>query len=253
MFDLNGKTTIVTGAGRGLGASIALGFGAAGANVVCAARTLREIEQTAEAIIDKGGNAIAIELDATNRDSCSALMQQTLNHYGTLNSIAINHGISDVQPAEDITEHAWDKTISINLTGCFNCAQAAGRVMIEQGQGGSIILTSSNASLVGFKGLTSYGASKGGVDQLARQLAVDWGEYNIRVNTINPGYMNHAMRGADDRYYTDDLNEHIESSTPMKRRGEPEELIGPAIFLASDASSFITGHVMPVDGGYSIY
>jgi NAD(P)-dependent dehydrogenase (short-subunit alcohol dehydrogenase family) len=253
MFDLSGKTVVVTGAGRGLGAAMAIGLSSAGANIVCAARTSREIADTADAIMTNGGNAIALEMDACNRDSCSEVVSRTIDHFGTLDVISVNHGIGESVPAEDITKEQWARMIDINLTGCFNIAQAAGRAMIKQGSGGSIILTSSNASTVGFHGLTSYGASKGGVDQLCRQLAVEWGRHNIRVNTINPGYMSHGMRGSDDRYYTDEIEKAVETMTPLKRRGEPEELVGPAVFLASDASSFITGHVLTVDGGYSIF
>ena len=252
LFDLTDKIAIVTGAGRGLGAAMAAGLASAGAQVVCAARTESEIQETADRIADHGGKAVPLCFDATDRDSCHNLIAETCERFGRIDVMLVNHGISAAIAAEDITTDDWRKTMDINLTGCFNCAQAAGQKMIEQGQGGSIILVSSNASIVAFRGLTSYAVSKAGVDQLCRQLALEWGKHNIRVNTINPGYMTHAMRGAEQRYHTPDLDDKIAKTTPLPRRGEPEELVGPVVFLASDSSSFVTGHIMPVDGGYTI-
>ncbi len=140
--------------------------------------------------------------------------------------------------------------MSANVTGCFNCAQLVARRMIANGRGGSIVLISSTASLVGFPGLLAYGVSKGGVDQMVRQMAVEWGVHGIRVNAINPGYTTHHMRGSEARNDDDALEARIRDTTPMRRRGTPEEFAGPAVFLASDASSFVTGTVLPVDGGY---
>ena len=122
--------------------------------------------------------------------------------------------------------------------------------IIKQKTGGSIILISSTGSLVGFNGLAAYGASKGGVDQLCRQLAVEWGPHDIRVNCVNPGYTTHNMRGTDTRHAAADLNEEMRRMTPMQRRGTPEEMAAPVVFLASPAASFISGVVIPVDGGY---
>jgi gluconate 5-dehydrogenase len=254
LFDLGGKAIIVTGAGRGLGAAMAKGLAAAGASVMCAARTSGEVEDTANAILEAGGTARALMVDASDREACSHLIEETVKAFGKLDVMVVNHGVGGVQAAEDITQEQWQDIINVNLTGCFNVAQAAGQKMIDQGGGGSIIMTSSNASVVGFKGLTAYGASKGGVDQLARQLAVDWGQYNIRVNTINPGYMAHKMRHrAGNHDLSSGVDEFQLKMTPLGRVGEAEELVGPVIFLASDASSFVTGHTMPVDGGFTIF
>jgi len=251
-FDLSGKVALVTGAGRGLGAAMAAGLASAGAQVVCAARTRSEVEATAGAIVDEGNAASAACFDATTPDSCRDLITEVCDRFGKIDVMVVNHGVGYAVPAEKISADEWHEMMSVNLTGCFNCAQSAGQKMIEQGHGGAIILVSSNASIVAFEGLTSYAVSKAGVDQLARQLALEWGCHNIRVNTINPGYMTHAMRGADDRYHTPELDRKIATRTPLQRRGAPEELIGPVVFLASDASSFITGHNMPIDGGYTI-
>lgn len=255
LFDLSGKKIVVTGAGRGLGAAMAKGLASAGASVLCAARTLSEVEDTAHVISNAGGTALAMKVDASDRHACGELIANAVQSFGRIDAIVVNHGVGGVLAAEDIDQDHWQHMINVNLTGCFNCTQAAGQQMIKQGGGGSIIMTSSNASLVGFKGLTAYGASKGGVDQLARQLAVDWGEYGIRVNTINPGYMAHKMRHRSDKPGGQEtgVDDFQLKMTPLKRVGEAEELIGPVIFLASDASSFVTGHSIPVDGGYSIF
>jgi len=251
-FDLSGKVAIVTGAGRGLGAAMAMGFANAGAKVVCAARTRSEIEATAASIQDAGGVAIAHSCDATVRAECDTLIATTVEKFGSIDVMLVNHGIGRADVAEEITEDDWREMMDINLNGCFNCAQAGGRQMIKQGTGGSIILISSNASMVAYRGLTSYSVSKAGVDHLCRQLALEWGTHNIRVNTINPGYMTHHMRGGEERHSDPALEDRIRKITPLPRRGHPDELVGPAIFLASDASSFITGHILPVDGGYTI-
>lgn len=252
IFDLTGKVAVVTGAGRGLGATMAQGLAAAGAQVVCAARTRSEIDATVSAIQENGGEAISHTCDATNRADCSGLIDATLASYGKVDIMLVNHGIGRAVVPEDMSEDEWREMMDVNLNGCFNCAQAAGRQMISQGHGGSIILISSNASLVAFRGLTSYSVSKAGVDMLCRQLALEWGKHGIRVNTINPGYMTHHMRGAEERHSDAALDERLKKITPIPRRGHPDELIGPAVFLASDASSFVTGMNMPVDGGFTI-
>lgn len=251
-FDLSGKTAIVTGAGRGLGAAMAMGLARAGAKVVCAARTASEIDATTSAILKNNGVSVSHVCDATKRSDCDGLIEAALNHFGKVDIMLVNHGVGRAIVPEDVSEEDWRDMMDVNLNGCFNCAQAAGRQMIAQGHGGSIILVSSNASLVAFRGLTSYSVSKAGVDMLCRQLAFEWGKHNIRVNTINPGYMTHHMRGAEERHSDPALDERLKKITPIPRRGDPEELVGPAIFLASDASSFVTGLNMPVDGGYTI-
>ena len=142
--------------------------------------------------------------------------------------------------------------IAINLTSAFSCAQAAGRQMIAQGRGGSIVFTSSTSSLVVFELLTSYGAAKAGLDHTARHLAVEWGPHNIRVNVVAPGYMTSHMRGSGERYEDPEHLKGVLAATPLRRKGGPEEIVGPTVFLASDAASYVTGHVIPVDGGWCL-
>lgn len=249
LFDLTGQVAIVTGSGRGLGRAMATGLAEAGAKVVVCARTATEVGEAAAGLRERGLEAHAIAFDACDRTDCDRLVRQTVERYGRLDVMVVNHGVSGAQPAEDVDAATWDRIIAGNLTGAFNCAQAAGRWMLAHG-GGSIIFTSSTASLVGFRNLLAYGASKGGVDQMMRQLAVEWGDRGVRVNAINPGYTTQRMRGSENRPYAPEMLEEIRRMTPMQRSGTPEEFMGPVIFLASRASSFVTGVVLPVDGGY---
>ena len=252
LFDLTGKTAIVTGSGRGLGRAIARGLAEAGANVVVCGRTGDVVTESAAALRENGHTVLDIVFDACDRADCQRLIDGTVERFGKLDVMVVNHGIGRAKAAENIEAEDWDEMIGVNLTGTFNCAQLAGRCMIEQGGGGSIVLTSSNASLVAFDRLTSYSVSKAGVDHLARQLALEWGKHNIRVNVINPGYMTSHMRGSEDRYDDPSEKARVESMTPLGRKGAPEELVGPVVFLASDAASFVTGHILPVDGGWCL-
>jgi gluconate 5-dehydrogenase len=249
-FDLSGRTAIVTGAGRGLGRGMAEALAEAGALVVCAGRTLAKVEETAAKIRAADGKAEAFLFDAVNREDCRRLVAETAQRHGKLDIMVVNHGVAFSAPAVDVADRDWSETIAVNLTGAFLCAQAAGRQMIAQGKGGSIVLISSNASLVGFQDLTAYGASKGGVDQLCRQLAIEWGPHNIRVNSVNPGYTTNNMAGGDDRHGAVGLNEDIRRMTPMARRGSVAEIAGPVVFLASDAAGFVSGVCLAVDGGW---
>lgn len=161
-----------------------------------------------------------------------------------------NAGISVSKPTIETNEIDWDRVIAVNLTGCFNSAQAVGLQMIKQGTGGTIVVTSSNASIVGFRNLCAYSASKGGVDQMVRTLSIEWARFGIRVNAINPGWMDHVMRNVEHERDHPRVADEIALMTPMGRSGRDDEVVGPAIFLASAASSFVTGVVLPVDGGY---
>lgn len=250
LFDLTGKVAVVTGAGRGLGRAMAIGLAEAGAKVLVAARTKPEVDETAARIGKSGGEAAAVTFDATRREDCQRLVDEAVRRHGKLDVMLVNHGIGDAQMAVDITDDELDRMLDINLRSVIVCAQIAGRRMIAQGKGGSIILVSSTSSWLAFPGLTSYGAAKAGVDEVARQLATEWGPHGVRVNTINPGYMTHHMRGAEVRHDDPQEMRIVRERTPLQRKGLPEELAGPAVFLASDASSFVTGHTMPVDGGW---
>lgn len=187
-----------------------------------------------------------------DRAQIQGLVDRAVDHYGRLDVMGVNHGIGRAAMAEKIETEAWDEMVAVNLTSAFHCAHLAGQRMIKQGEGGSIVLVSSIGSCTAFCGLTSYGGAKGGVDQICRQLVPEWVYFGIRVNAVNPGFMTNHMRRSDERYDAADLTAAVEARTPVGRRGAPEEIAGPVIFLASDASSYVTGHIMPVDGGYGI-
>lgn len=250
LFDLSSKVAIVTGSGRGLGCAIARGLGTAGAAVVTCSRTLVEAEKTAAQIRDAGGRAIAVRTDTCDRASTENLVASAVGEFGRLDVLVNNAGIDRIEPAEDVSDEHLLTVAQTNLVGYFHCAQAAGRHMLAHG-GGSIINISSIAGQVGIAGLTSYSVSKGGVDQMTRVMAVEWATRGVRVNAIAPGYFENIMVGADTEHDRPDKQQQVITFTPMARRGHPDELIGPAVFLASDASSYVTGAVLYVDGGYT--
>jgi NAD(P)-dependent dehydrogenase (short-subunit alcohol dehydrogenase family) len=248
-FSLSGKVAVVTGSGRGLGRAIAKGMAEAGAAIVTSARTAAEAESAAAEIRAAGGQAVSVSADVSRPPECAALIERAAREFGRLDILVCNAGIILPNAAERATPEELDRTLRTNIGGYLYCAQAAEPHMTRQG-GGSIVMTSSNASLVAFPDLLSYNISKGGVDQMVRTLAVEWGERNIRVNAFNPGYLEHAMARSDEYDRDPKVEEAIRRMTPMRRRGRLEEVVGAAIFLASDASSFITGIVLPVDGGW---
>jgi NAD(P)-dependent dehydrogenase (short-subunit alcohol dehydrogenase family) len=251
LFDLSGRVAIVTGSGRGLGKAIAGGLAQAGASVVVCARHTDEADEVAAAIVADGGAAISTHVDTRDRESCRRLVATTVEQLGRVDILVNNAGIDIIEPAEDVSEEDWDTIIGINLSGYFHCSQFAAQQMFAQGSGGSIVNNSSIASAVGIRGLTAYSAAKGGVNQLTRVMAVEWATRGIRVNAFAPGYFDNVMRDATTTHADPEKQRQVIEFTPMARRGRAEELIGPVVFLASDASSYVTGAVLFVDGGYT--
>jgi len=251
MFDLTGKVAVVTGSGRGLGRAIAVGLADAGASLVVCSRTVQEAESTAADIRSAGHECLALKADTGERASCKSLIDATVEHYGKIDVLVNNAGIDIIEPAEEVSEDAWDEVLNINLKGYFNCSQFAARQMLAQGTGGSIANNSSIASEVGIAGLTAYAAAKGGVNQMTKVMAVEWAPKGIRVNAFAPGYFQNVMKGATAEHQRPEKQQQVITFTPMGRRGLPEELVGPVVFLASDASSYVTGAVLFIDGGYT--
>ena len=252
-FDLSGRSAVVTGGGRGLGRAGAIALAQAGARVVVGARSLDECETTVQLIRDNGGEAFASPVDVANRDDCERFVAASVEQFGDIHIALFAAGVIDMHAAEDASDDEWNRALSVNLTGAFLSVQSIGRRMISQGSGGSIIVVSSNASLVAFPGLLAYNASKGGVDQMVKTCAAEWGKHGIRVNAIAPGYMSNVMRDAAGQGERDEpgVVHQIEHLTPLARTGSDDEFAGPVVFLASDAAGFITGVVLPVDGGYT--
>lgn len=249
LFDLTGRVAIITGTGRGIGRELALGFARAGATVAGCARTPGSADKTAAEIVAEGGNAAGFQCDVTVQAEVEALVESTVRRYGKLDIMLCNAGIDIVKPALDFTPAEFALVVTGNLTASFLCAQAAARQFRAQGSGGAIVMTSSNASVAAFQELAPYCAAKGGIDALVRALAAEWGPHGIRVNAFNPGYTTHSMT-PDGQTFLAEAEERIFARTPLRRMADLSEMVGPAIFLASDASSFVTGTVLLVDGGW---
>jgi NAD(P)-dependent dehydrogenase (short-subunit alcohol dehydrogenase family) len=250
-FGLKGKVAVVTGSGRGIGKALAEGMAEAGAKLVVCSRTRSEAEATAAGIVARGGQAMALRCDTSRRADCQRLMDAAVKRFGRLDVMVCNAGIDIIKPAETLEESEWDAILDINLKGYFNCAQLAGRQMLRQRSGGVILMNSSIAGVIGIHGLSAYAAAKGGVNQLVRTLAVEWARKRIRVNAFGPGYIANVMRGVEHIHADPKKKRHIRTFTPMGRRGTLDELVGPVVFLASDAASYVTGAVLMIDGGYS--
>lgn len=250
-FSLKGKTVIVTGASQGIGESIALGMAEAGANVVLAARSVDKLNGVAAKIEAMGVKCIKVKTDVQKKQEIEAMVQATVDEFGTVDCLINNAGINLVKPALDITEEEWDSVIDTNLKGYFLCSQAAGRVMIKNG-GGSIINNASIFGLRGFINLSAYIASKGGVVQLTRGLAVEWARHGVRVNCIAPGYTLTEMTKRDIEANPAILKFNLRK-IPMNRGGEPREISDAMVFAASDAASYMTGQIIAIDGGWAAF
>ncbi|HEX7126986.1 MAG TPA: glucose 1-dehydrogenase [Thermodesulfobacteriota bacterium] len=249
LFDLTGKVAVVTGSGRGLGKAIALGLAREGADLVLCSRTASQVEAAAREVRDIGRTALPLTVDTSKKADVDAMVARATAEFGRIDVLVNNAGIDIIKPAVDYAEAEWDQILDVNLKGYFLCAQAVGRVMIAQRKG-SILMNSSIAGSVGIKGLVPYASSKGGVNQLVRTLAVEWAEHNVRVNAFAPAYFRNVMQGVEN-VHNEAKERHIREWTPLGRRGEAEELVGPCVFLASDASSYVTGSILMVDGGWT--
>lgn len=245
-FDLTGKVAVVTGAGRGIGKEIALGLSEAGANVVLVSRTRSQLEAVAKEI---KGKTLIIPADITKKEEVEAVLNQTLDTWGKVDILLNNAGITLKKPAVEVKEEDWQKVIDTNLKGEFLCARVFGEQMVKQ-KSGNIINMASVGGHLGLIGSLAYCTSKGGILQMTRVLASEWAQYNIRVNALSPGYVEtELVEGAMAAW--PDLKEKILQRTPMKRLASPKEVVPAAIFLASDASSYITGISLIIDGGMS--
>ncbi len=187
--------------------------------------------------------------DVATPEGAEALVQAAVRRYGKLDILVCNAGVNVKKKAIDFSVAEFDTVIGGNLRAYFLCAQAAARQFIAQGTGGAIVMNSSNASVAAFEDLTPYCAAKGGIDMLVRGLASEWGPQGIRVNAFNPGYTNHSMTEQGQAYLAE-ASKEIVARTPLRRMAEMKEMVGPAVFLASDAASFVTGTILLADGGW---
>jgi NAD(P)-dependent dehydrogenase (short-subunit alcohol dehydrogenase family) len=249
LFDLTGRVAVITGTSRGIGRELAHGFAEAGAIVVGCARSYENAEKTAAELRAKGHETLPVLADVSQPEGCEALVQAAVRRYGRLDIVVCNAGVNVKKKAIEFTAAEFDNVINGNLRSYFLTAQAAARQFLKQGTGGAIVMNSSNASVAAFEDLTPYCAAKGGVDMLVRSLAAEWGPHGIRVNAFNPGYTNHSMT-EEGQAYLQDASKDIIARTPLRRMAEMKEMVGPAVFLASDAASFVTGTILLADGGW---
>ncbi|HDK25903.1 MAG TPA: glucose 1-dehydrogenase [Candidatus Atribacteria bacterium] len=246
LFDLNGKIAIVTGGASGIGRGMALGLAKYGADVAIADMNLPKALEVKEEIEKLGRQSLALKVDVTNLDSVKKMAEDTLKKFNKINILVCSAGVSINIPALETTEEDWDRVVDVNLKGTFLCNQAVGRIMIEQG-GGKIINISSVSGQLGHPNHSPYAASKGGVVLLTKALAVEWAKYNINVNSIGPGYIRTPL--TEKRLANKEFYNSVVSKIPMGRLGRIEDMIGPVVFLASDASNYVTGHTLFVEGG----
>ena len=244
-FSLDGRVALVTGAASGLGRAIAAGLAEAGARVRCVDRDADGNDEVARSI---GEMADAFAADVADPEAITAATDGLVEAAGRIDVLVNSAGIGGRSPALDYPEDLWDSVMEINLRGTFLACRAAGRHMVAAGSG-SIINIASVGGLAGYPGSLGYQASKGGVVALTRTLAIEWAPQGVRVNAIAPSQFESAIVLAQWEKEPD-MRARWESRTPLGRIGQPDEIVGPAIFLASDAAAMVTGHILAVDGGY---
>lgn len=246
-FELTDKVALVTGGSQGLGRGIALGLANAGADVCICARTEERVENTATEIENMGQRSIGIRADVSKFSDIEDMFKQITDTFGRIDILVNAAGTNQRMPSLELTEEVWDKIVDVNLKGTFFCCQAAGKIMAKQKKG-KIINIGSLTSAIGIATIAPYSATKGGVLQLTRVLALEWAKYNINVNCIGPGYYQTELTQPlfDNPKWVESVLDQI----AMDRPGLPEDLAGTAVFLASDASDYLTGEIIFVDGGF---
>lgn len=258
MFDVNkgyrldGKAAIVTGGGRGLGEVFARTFAMAGAVVVVADIIEENAKKVASALEKHGHKASAVKLDVRSTRSIAAMVDHTVKTYGRVDVLMNNAGIVICENAEKMTDEQWEDVVAVDLTGVFKCCRAVAAYMIQQ-KGGSIINIGSMSGVISNhpQPQCAYNAAKAAVIMLSKALAGEWAKHGVRVNTISPGYIatDMTLKGRENPEWGPVWLE----TTPMGRLGQPDELAGLALYLASDASSFMTGSNVLIDGGYTVW
>ena len=249
-FDLSGKVAVVTGAGRGMGRYMALDLARYGADVVLCSRTLAELEQVGGEVEALGRKALVVPTDVGRIAEIERMAAMAVERFGRIDILVNNAGMNVPQWAEEVTEEAWDRIMNINVKGVFFCAQTVGKVMIRQKKG-KIINISSQAGSVGLIKRSAYGSSKGAINQLTRVLALEWGKHNICVNALAPTFVETPMTRPmlEEKSFRD----YVMGNILLGRLCKPEDLTGGLIYLASNASDMVTGHILHIDGGWTAH
>jgi NAD(P)-dependent dehydrogenase (short-subunit alcohol dehydrogenase family) len=249
-FDLSGKVAVVTGAGRGMGRYMALDLARFGADLVLCSRTLSELEQVRGEVEALGRKALVVTTDVGQIAEIERMTEMAVERFGRIDILVNNAGMNIPQWAEEATEEAWDRIMNINVKGVFFCAQTVGKVMIRQ-QKGKIINISSQSGSVGLIKRSAYCSSKGAVNQLTRVLALEWGKHNVCVNALAPTFVETPMTRP--MLQEKSFRDYVMGNIVLGRLCKPEDLTGGLIFLASDASDMVTGHILHIDGGWTAH
>ncbi|GIW44384.1 MAG: 2-deoxy-D-gluconate 3-dehydrogenase [Candidatus Binatia bacterium] len=247
-FDLEGRVALVTGASRGLGRTMALALARAGADLVLAARTKTALQEVAQEIRELGRKALAVTTDVTDEEAVRELVRESIGAFGRIDILVNNAGIGERRSVVEMDVGEWDRTMAVNVRAPMLCCKHVGPVMIEQRKGKIINVASVLATRVA-RSMALYCASKAALVQFTRALALEWVRYNIQVNALCPGYF---LTDMNRDFFATERGQQFIRELPMKRLGEAHELEGAVVFLASDATSYITGTCLYVDGGHSL-
>jgi NAD(P)-dependent dehydrogenase (short-subunit alcohol dehydrogenase family) len=249
-FDLSGKVAVVTGGNTGLGEAFCKALADVGAHVAIAARTRERSEEVAQAIAAAGGRAMAVDVDVTQPPQVENMVARVTEHLGPIDILVNNAGLCYHWPAAEVPREEWLAVFDVNVHGLWYCAQTVGRQMIARHSGVIVNIGSISAMIVNRPQMQpAYNASKAAVHHLTKSLAAEWAPYNVRVNALAPGYVKTAMAPVD----RPDFRRHWIEDTPMQRYALPDELGPTLVYLASDASRFMTGSVLVIDGGYTLW
>jgi NAD(P)-dependent dehydrogenase (short-subunit alcohol dehydrogenase family) len=249
-FDLSGKVAVVTGAGRGMGYHFAMALARYGADLVICSRTRSELEKVAEEARGLGRRVLVQPMDVLKNPEIRRMVDKAVKEFGKIDILVNNAGLNVPQWAEEVTEEAWDRVMNTNLRALFFVAQAVGRVMIRQ-QSGKIINISSQSGSVGLIMRAAYCASKGGVNLLTKVLAVEWAKHNILVNAVAPTFIETPL--SKPMLAKEEFRSYVLGNIPLGRVGQPRDVIGAVIYLASEAANMVTGHILLVDGGWTAH
>ena len=250
LFDLSGKVALITGGGRGIGEGLALALAEAGADVAVASRTVSQSQEVAARVTALGRRSAAFPVDVTAVGSIERLAKEVADHFGCIDILVNNAGLNIIKYALEVTEDDWDRVLDTNLKGLFFCCQAVGRLMVAQGSG-RIINMASQMAVVGWHKRAAYCASKGGVAQLTKVLALEWAPRNVTVNAVAPTFVETQMTA--EMFEDESFRQEVLSRIPLGRLGKPQDVAGAVIYLASEAGSLVTGHTLLVDGGWTAW